>query len=64
MSCRHDLANTTCKRCYPETGTVDPGSEDEYEPNLEGPGAVARERREDDGHFHPISPPRRSADDF
>lgn len=40
MSCRHDLANGTCRRCYPETGTLDPGPEESYEPNLEGPGAV------------------------
>ena len=46
MSCRHDLANGTCSRCYPATGKVDPGPEEDYEPNLEGPGAVsaARER--------------------
>jgi hypothetical protein len=30
MSCRHSLANTTCSRCYPKTGVVDPGPEEEY----------------------------------
>jgi hypothetical protein len=30
-------------RCYPSTGTIDPGPEEDYEPNLEGPGAVTRE---------------------
>jgi len=40
MSCRHDFSIGTCKRCYPDTGTIDPGSEGDYEPNLEGPGAV------------------------
>lgn len=43
MSCRHDLANNTCSRCYPKTGTVDPGLEEDYEPNMEGPGAISRE---------------------
>lgn len=51
MSCRHDLANTTCSRCYPDRGgldsngkpQVDPGPEESYEPNLEGPGAVTKE---------------------
>lgn len=43
MSCRHDLANGTCLRCYPESGNLDPGPEDEYESNLEGPGAVTLE---------------------
>jgi hypothetical protein len=43
MSCRHDLALGTCRRCYPSTGTIDPDAEEEYEPNLEGPGAIARE---------------------
>ena len=41
MSCRHDLAS--CSRCYPATGKNDPGPEDDYEDNLEGPGAVTRE---------------------
>ena len=40
MSCRHDLANGTCFRCYPNTGTIEPGPEDEYEDNLEGIGAM------------------------
>lgn len=40
MSCRHDLALETCARCYPTTGTMEPGPEEEYEENLEGPGAV------------------------
>jgi hypothetical protein len=40
MSCRHDLANGTCARCYPNTGKIEPGPEEEYEENLEGPGAV------------------------
>lgn len=40
MSCRHDLALGTCKRCYPKTGTIEPGPEEDYEPNLEGPGAI------------------------
>ena len=43
MSCRHELANGTCRRCYPDRGTVDPGPEEEYEDNLEGLGAVSRE---------------------
>jgi hypothetical protein len=30
MSCRHNLANTTCKRCCPETGTIDPGPKSDY----------------------------------
>jgi len=40
MSCRHDLALTTCMRCYPATGTIAPGPECDYAPNLDGPGAV------------------------
>lgn len=47
MSCRHDLANGTCIRCYPSNpygrtahARVDPGPEEDYEPNLEGPGAA------------------------
>jgi hypothetical protein len=40
MSCRHDLAVNTCKRCYPLTGSVEPEPEEHYEENLEGPGAV------------------------
>lgn len=47
MSCRHDLANGTCIRCYPsnpwgkaDSDRVDPGPEEDYEPNLEGPGAM------------------------
>jgi hypothetical protein len=40
MSCRHDLATGTCNRCYPNTGTIEPGPEEEYEPNMEGIGAV------------------------
>lgn len=44
MSCRHDLANGTCLRCYPKSGSLDPGSESDYEPNLEGPGAVTKEQ--------------------
>jgi hypothetical protein len=44
MSCRHDLANGTCRRCYPSTGKMDPGPEEEYEPNLEGPGAITLEQ--------------------
>jgi len=43
MNCRHDLALGTCRRCYPSTGTIDPGPEEDYEPNLEGPGAIPRE---------------------
>lgn len=43
MSCRHDLALGTCSRCYPETGTIDPGEEESFEPNMEGPGAVTKE---------------------
>lgn len=49
MSCRHDLANGTCIRCYPNNpckrenkDRVDPGPEEDYEPNLEGPGAVTK----------------------
>jgi hypothetical protein len=53
MSCRHDLANGTCRRCYPTTGTIDPGPEEDYEPNLDGPGAVTAEQymREQRDHF-------------
>ncbi len=47
MSCRHDLANGTCTRCYPsnpygrtDSDRIDPGPEEDYLPNLEGPGAV------------------------
>lgn len=47
MSCRHNLANGTCIRCYPDNpfkrddnNRVDPGPEESYGPNLEGPGAV------------------------
>lgn len=47
MSCRHDLANGTCTRCYPgnpfgrsDGERVDPGPEEGYGANLEGPGAV------------------------
>ena len=43
MSCRHDLANGTCSRCYPQTGNIDPGPEEDCEANLEGPGAVTCE---------------------
>lgn len=43
MSCRHDLACGTCKRCYPKTGTIEPAPEDEYEDNLEGLGAITKE---------------------
>jgi hypothetical protein len=47
MSCRHDLANTTCLRCYPDRGgldsnglpQIDPGP-GPHEPNLDGPGAA------------------------
>lgn len=52
MSCRHDLALTTCSRCYPGNGgldsngrpQVDPGPEEDYEPSMEGPGAVTKEQ--------------------
>jgi hypothetical protein len=50
MSCRHDLANTTCRRCWPSTGTVEPGPEGEYEPNMEGPGAITREEYQAANH--------------
>jgi hypothetical protein len=47
MSCRHNLANGTCTRCYPDNpfkrsdaDRVDPAPEVEYEPNLEGLSAV------------------------
>jgi hypothetical protein len=43
MSCRHEFANGTCKRCYPTTGTIEPDPEEEYEDNLEGPGAITKE---------------------
>ncbi len=43
MSCRHDLANGTCVRCYPKTGKIDPGPEEDYGDNLEGAGAVTKE---------------------
>lgn len=51
MSCRHELANGTCVRCYPgnpfgreDKDRVDPGPEENYEPNMEGPGAVPAPR--------------------
>lgn len=47
MSCRHDLANGTCTRCYPsnpygrtDSDRIDPGPEEDYSSNLEGPDAV------------------------
>lgn len=47
MSCRHVLANGTCIRCYPtnpfgreDKERINPGPEENYEPNLDGPGAV------------------------
>jgi len=43
MSCRHDLACGTCKRCYPSTGTIEPAPESEYEDNLEGLGVITKE---------------------
>jgi len=52
MSCRHDLANGTCSRCYPSTGRVDPGPEGDYEDNPEGPGAVTREQYLREGSKH------------
>ena len=47
MSCRHDLANTTCVRCYPDRGgldsngrpQIDPGP-GPHAPNMDGPGAA------------------------
>ena len=51
VSCRHDFANGTCIRCYPARpehipvkNRRDPGPEEDYEPNLEGPGAVPATR--------------------
>jgi hypothetical protein len=51
MSCRHSLANGTCTRCNPTNpdgrafaDRVDPGPEHNYEPNLDGPGAVPDDR--------------------
>lgn len=44
MSCRHDLATGTCSRCYPSTGKVHPGPEEEYEDNMEGVGAVEKDQ--------------------
>lgn len=50
MSCRHDLAIGTCIRCYPDNpdkrsaqDRVDPGPEEGYAPNIDGPGAVPAE---------------------
>ena len=40
MSCRHDLAISTCKVCYPETGTIQPLDDGD---SMDGPGAVARD---------------------
>ena len=47
MSCRHDLAIGTCITCYPSNpysrataDRINPGPEDAYEPNLDGPGAL------------------------
>jgi hypothetical protein len=49
MSCRHDLALSTCKVCYPETGTIQPLVDGD---SMDGPGAVAR-----DGTRNPIPLP-------
>ena len=43
LSCRHSFALGTCARCYPGSGSIDPGPEEDYRPNLEGPGAVTEE---------------------
>lgn len=58
MSCRHDLANGTCNRCYPNVGTIEPGPEDEYEPNMEGVGAVTKEEYLKSRKKKAGSPPR------
>jgi hypothetical protein len=39
MSCRHDLANGTCRECYPQTGTITPEGPGD---SMDGPGAVPR----------------------
>jgi len=31
-------------RCYPVHGSIDPGDEDDYGPNMEGPGAVTKKQ--------------------
>jgi len=40
MSCRHDLALTRCKVCYPETGDIEPEGDGD---SLDGPGAIDRD---------------------
>ncbi len=47
MSCRHDFANGTCTVCYPSNPygrlleeRLTPGPDENYEPNLDGPGAA------------------------
>ena len=40
MSCRHDLALTRCKVCYPETGDIEPEGDGD---SMDGPGAVGRD---------------------
>jgi hypothetical protein len=47
MSCRHDLALTTCKVCYPKTGTIIPEGRGT---SMEEPGAL------------PLKPPVRKRD--
>lgn len=70
MSCRHNLANGSCKRCWPhnplkmpQAMRVDPGPEEGYSANLDGPGAVPAPARPHivDGEFqsdkYPTCPP-------
>lgn len=54
MSCRHNLANGTCTRCFPdnpfglgEGQLSSPGPEEDYAPNLDAPGAISREAAAD-----------------
>lgn len=67
MSCRHNLANGTCIRCYPSNpygrsarDLVDPGPEESYEPNLEGPGAMTASVLREKEHVMqtPLDPPQ------
>jgi len=42
MSCRHALANGTCKQCYPQSGTIEPDCDGD---SLDGPGTIIQPAR-------------------